>query len=45
MDMVDWKAFETLSKAECLEYMRKYGINGLELCRMGNIDPVPEFLC
>ena len=45
MGTVDGKAFETLSKAECLEVISKYGVNGLELCRMGNIDPLPEFLC
>ena len=39
MDSVDGKAFETLSNAECLELMGKYGINGLI------IDPAPEFLC
>ena len=45
MGCVDGKAFETLSKSECLDIIGKYGVNGLELCRMGNIDPSPEFLC
>ena len=38
-------AYETLSKAECLQMLKNHGIDGLELCRMGNINPLPEFLC
>ena len=45
MGYVDAKAFETLSKTECLKIINKYGINGIKLCRMGNIDPSPECLC
>ena len=43
MGCVDGKAFETLSKTECLGIIKKYGVNGLELCRMGIIDPSQEF--
>ena len=28
MGSVDGKAFETLSKAGCIELMKKYGVNG-----------------
>ena len=45
MGSVGDKAYETLSKAECLEMLKDHGIDGLELCRMGNINPLPEFLC
>ena len=36
--------YETLSK-ECLDLLQKFSIDGLELCRLGNINPVPECLC
>ena len=45
MGSVGDKAYETLSKAECLEMLKNHGIDGLELCRMGNINPLPECLC
>ena len=45
MGEIDGKAFEVLSKAECLDIIRGHGIDGLELCRSGNIDPIPECLC
>ena len=45
MGSVDGKAYETLSKAECLEMLQNHGTDSLELCRMGNINPLPEFLC
>ena len=46
-DMGSWgdKPYETLSKSECMEILSTYNINGLELCRIGNINPVPETLC
>ena len=40
----DDKPYETLSKSECMEILSTYNINGLELCRIGNINPVPETL-
>ena len=45
MGSVDGKAYETLWKAECLEMLQNHGIDCLELCRMGNIKPLPKFLC
>ena len=45
MGCVDVKAFETLSWTECLGIIKKYGVNGLELCGMGIIDPSQGFLC
>ena len=39
------KPLETLSKDENLDELKKRGIDGLRLCRLGLIDPRPEFLC
>ena len=36
---------ETLSKSELLSEFEKIGIDGLRLCRLGNIDPRPEIMC
>ena len=44
MGEIDGKAFEVLSKAECLDIIKRHGIDGLDLCRMGNIDPIPKLL-
>lgn len=45
MGSLDGKSYETLSKSECLDELKKYGIDSLELCRLGNINPLPESLC
>ena len=45
MGLLNGKAYETLSKDECLEELKKFRINGLNLCRLGNINPLPENLC
>ena len=42
---IDGKAFESLSKSECLKIISRHRVDRIELCRMGNIDPSPEFLC
>ena len=42
---LDGKPLETLSKDENLDELKKRGIDGLRLCRLGLIDPRPEFLC
>ena len=36
---------QTLSKSELLSEFEKIGIDGLRLCRLGNIDPRPEIMC
>ena len=42
---INGKAFESLSKSECLKIISRHGVDRLELCRMGHIiDPSPKFL-
>ena len=40
MGLIEDKPYETLSKKECLDLLQKFSIDGLELCRLGHINPV-----
>ena len=42
---LDGKSLQTLSRDENLQCLKERGIDGLRLCRLGLIDPRPEFLC
>ena len=45
MGLLNDKAYETLSKTECLEEFKKFRIDGLKLCPLCNSNPFPENLC
>lgn len=39
------KCLSTFSKEECLTELKDLKVDGLKLCRIGGIDPSPEYLC
>ena len=43
--VLNGRSLETLSRDENLTELENRGIEGLRLCRLGSIDPRPEFLC
>lgn len=45
LSVLDGQALSTLSKEECLNELKKVNVDGLQLCRLGLIDPRPEELC
>ena len=43
--VLNGRSLETLSRDETLKELENRGIDRLRLCRLGSIDPRPEFLC
>ena len=41
----DGQPLATMSKEDLLKLLSNRGVDGLALCRVGAIKPVPEFLC